>query len=224
MTKNVMRMALATSSLMLLALAQPSQAKLINVLAGGGQLSFAGDFESKRLDDGRYTRDYQGFTFAAEPAPRTTNTFVRTSFPTANFGANGQWAGPMMLNSGGGRALFEFAFDTEQAAVLFDLNWIPGFTGVSDFQLSIFDSSNRLLETATIAYGGRPGFFGFGERQSADIARLTVTGSVFGIRNLKVSDVVAGVPEPSTWAAMVLGFLSIGGVLRSKRAPRPLAA
>jgi hypothetical protein len=208
---------------MILSLAQPSQAKLINALAGGSQLSFAGEFQSKRLDDGRFTRDYQGFTFAAEPAPTTSNTFAQTSFPTANFGANGQWTGPMMLNSGGGRGLFEFTFDTKQAAVLFDLNWIPGLSGVRDFQLSIFDSNNRLLETATIAYGGQAGFFGFGERQSADIAKLTVTGSVFGIRNMKVSDVVTAVPEPSTWAAMVLGFLSIGGMLRSKRTSRQLA-
>ena len=224
MTMTMRRAVLTTSSLALLSIAQPGQAKLIHVLNGGNQLSFAGVIESKRLDDGRYTRDYDGFTFAAQPAPRTTNTFVQTSFPTANFGGNGQWTGPLMQVSGGGRGLVEFVFDTKQSAVLFDMNWVPGLSNVGDLVLSIFDTRGQLLETANIAYGGRPGFFGFGERQSADIAKLTVTGSSFGIRNMRVTDVVTPVPEPSTWAAMVLGFMSIGGAARFRKARPQLTA
>jgi hypothetical protein len=219
MTHTLKRIALTASALAFTVMAQPAQARLIDTLPGGTQLSFAGDFESKRLDDGRFTRDYDGFTFAAEPAPATTNHFVSTSRPSADFLGNGQWTGPLMVLQGGGaRGLFEFVFDMKQASVLFDMNWIPGLNGIADFDLSIFDSSNRLLETATISYAGNTGFFGFGERQSADIAKLTITGSEFGVRNMTVSDAVTAVPEPYTWATMVLGFLCVGGAMRSSRA------
>lgn len=218
------RAAMTAPLLALAMIGQAAQARLIDALPQGEPLSFAGEFQSRRLDDGRVTRDYDGFTFAAQPVTTTNNTFVLTSAPSANFFANGEWTGPLMLNSGGGRGILEFHFDVQQAAVLFEMNWVPGLSGVGDFEIAIFDANDNLLETANIAYSGATGFFGFGDRQTADIARLVVRGSSFGVRNMTVSDAVAGVPEPSTWAAMVLGFGMLGGAVRSGRARSPKLA
>lgn len=225
MIKFGKRAVLTGAAIAVMSIAQQSHAEVINSLPGGTPLSFAGLAESKRLDDGRFTRDYDDFLFAASPAPVSTNHFVRTSLATANFGSRGAWTGPMMQLSGGGaRGTFEFIFDLKQAAVLFEMNWVPGLDYLRNYEMSIFDANNQLLETATISYGKENGFFGFGKRQSADITKLTITGSEFGVRNMTVSDAVASaVPESSTWAMMLIGFFGIGGAMRLSRKQRRLA-
>lgn len=214
------RTALAAFGFASLALSAGSaHAVVIHELVDGEALSFAGAFQSKRLDDGRMTRDYDGFTFFAEPAGIGSNAFVRTSAPSYDYGANGLYQGPLITMSGYTRANFDFVFDARQSAVLFDLNWMPGLTGVQPIVLSIFDGQNRLLETTSVALNGPHGLIGFGGRQSADIARLSITGSFFGLRNMTVSDAVpaGAVPEPATWAMLLLGFFSMGTAIRRRR-------
>lgn len=221
------RAALAAFAVVSLALAGSAQAAVIHELADGNALSFAGEFQSKRLDDGRFTRDYDGFTFAAEPAPTTTNEFVRTSAPSASYGTNGTYDGPLITMGGLSRALFEFTFDLKQSAVLFDLNWFTSgsLSGVGPTVLSIYDSNNQLLETTTVSRTDAPGFVGFGGRTSADISRLTITGNGFGLRKMSVSDAVpmGAVPEPGAWALMILGFGAAGAQLRRRRTKHAVA-
>lgn len=45
--------------------------------------------------------------------------------------------------------------------------------------------------------------------------QYTLTGSVTGLEVLQ--DQIAAVPEPATWAMMLLGFLGIGGLVRARR-------
>jgi hypothetical protein len=216
---------LAAFAVVSLALAGSAQAAVIHELPTGKALSFAGVFESKRLDDGRFTRDYDGFTFAAEPAPITTNEFVSSSIDRFDYGANGVYEGPLITLSGYGRGLFEFKFDLNQSAVLFDLNWRAGLSGVGPTVLSIYDSNNQLLETTTLSHSDPTGLIGFGNRNTADIAKLTITGNAFGLRNMSVSDAVpmGAVPEPGTWALMILGFGAAGAQLRRRRGVRATA-
>jgi PEP-CTERM motif len=69
----------------------------------------------------------------------------------------------------------------------------------------------NLLDTLTLSSGGSNdvtpnSFYGFQE-SSKDIAYLTLTdGYVAAIGGLSI----ATVPEPSTWAMMLLGFAGLG--------------
>ena len=106
---------------------------------------------------------------------------------------------------------FDWADNDETDSYRVDFSG-PGFSSVG-FQ----DPPFNLIGT------GR-GFFGF----RSDTAFTTVTfsqnlagGSVdqFGIDNLAfTSRMSAAVPEPGTWATMILGFGAVGGTLRRRRA------
>jgi len=48
-----------------------------------------------------------------------------------------------------------------------------------------------------------------------NIATDTATGAAFAARN--TTDVATAVPEPATWAMMLMGFGAVGGALRSRR-------
>lgn len=206
--------ALAAAGLLALG-ADPASAAVIQQLEDSTALSFAGNFESVVATT--YTRDYDGFTFGSV-AP---NGNVWTSAPQYSYGPNGTFKGPLMALNSFGRATFSFIFDNPVAAVLAEFNWNPCCQATSPLVISAYDSRNRLLETFSITGPGstsQPGFFGFGEHATADIKRIDVAGSIFGVRNMSTSlETTGGVPEPATWALMLMGFFGLGGALRASR-------
>jgi hypothetical protein len=62
-----------------------------------------------------------------------------------------------------------------------------------------FTITNEVLGSSTFSSGGDPNVL-----FAADIAGNSNTGAVGG------SDLVTGVPEPSTWAMMIFGFAGVG--------------
>ena len=117
-----------------------------------------------------------------------------------------------------GEGAVSILFPTLQSQFAFRL---AGGNGGSAF-LSFFRSDGSLIGSTTL--GSLPlGVTNFGfarEGGIADIAGISlwnndVTG--FGIASIRF-DVATGVPEPTTWAMMLLGFLSVGLGLRRARA------
>jgi hypothetical protein len=53
---------------------------------------------------------------------------------------------------------------------------------------------------------------------------FTFDPGVDHIQQIRVGDIVGSVPEPATWAMMILGFGGVGGLLRRGREQRALAA
>ena len=61
------------------------------------------------------------------------------------------------------------------------------------------------------------GFHGF-QRASNDISRFEVEGYWVGARNLSTfTEVGSAVPEPATWAMMIIGFGGAGVAIRRRR-------
>jgi hypothetical protein len=163
------------------------------------------------------------------------------------FGANGYWGdgGPAMagLNTSVGEMTFDF--DTPMSAVMAELNWAPDFSGGQPIFISVFDADGLLLESYQLT--GRPdgdrapGFYGF-QHAGADISRLVLSNGYIGARRFYTqsayheggfggfSPPAVGehmpVPEPATWAMMIVGFGASGLMLRRARrlAPAPAAA
>ena len=93
--------------------------------------------------------------------------------------------------------------------------------------LQVFNSANTLLGTYTTASLGTNQFeamtFASG---SGDIAYIIASGlnggSSLGLDRLSYETTLnGGVPEPATWALLILGFGLIGGALRGRRREVP---
>jgi hypothetical protein len=79
--------------------------------------------------------------------------------------------------------------------------------------MAVYDASNNLIESLTLSNGTSnlvtPGtFIGFQEA-SADISKIVFSNGAVAVRDISISSISA-VPEPSTWAMMILGFAGIG--------------
>ena len=102
------------------------------------------------------------------------------------------------------------------AAPTFAVGFDTYFNGLGPLTLSVFGAGNVLLDTLTIASGLDPatgladqGYLGF-------VSTSLIYGFQFdttqgGQANTGFTNIsVAGVPEPSTWAMIVLGFAGVG--------------
>lgn len=109
-----------------------------------------------------------------------------------------------------------FSFAAPVSAVGAVLNWAPNVAPVT---ISAYDVGGSLLESFTLSAGlenlaAPNSFYGF-QRSSADIASFRLTdGYVAAIGGLSVS---GAVPEPATWAMMILGFGAVGGAMRRRQ-------
>ncbi|HEX5379048.1 MAG TPA: PEPxxWA-CTERM sorting domain-containing protein [Phenylobacterium sp.] len=199
--------AIILSGLALVA-AQPASAAVINSLPGGvAQVMPA----LEAFTAGPVT--FGDITYAS------TNSYGVIGYTGGyGFGSNGMWYGNPMagLNTGVGEMTFTFA--TPLSAILADLNWAPGNGGAAT--MSIYNAADQLLETLQLddgfANNFAPGYFGF-QRAQGDIAKLTLSNDYIGAQNFSLVTGVAGVPEPGTWALMLVGFGGAGLALRNRR-------
>jgi PEP-CTERM motif len=109
-------------------------------------------------------------------------------------GVTGASVSAVMLASG-----FTASFTSTSATFTEMTGFATDFVGLGTYQSLVVDSS--VLTTGTVNY---------------NIQNNTFTGTVDGP--------VAAVPEPSTWAMMILGFLGIGYVAYRRKSGRALAA
>ena len=116
--------------------------------------------------------------------------------------------------------VFIDSFDTHPATIsgCTDLSWCFTFIPYAVFtqtnEALISYTTNNFTVATDTAFSG--GFWQFSEntalRPDANVALFTYTGSS-----------ITAVPEPATWAMMLLGFGSIGFQMRRQRKQGPLA-
>ncbi|MGN6589943.1 MAG: PEPxxWA-CTERM sorting domain-containing protein [Sphingomicrobium sp.] len=126
----------------------------------------------------------------------------------------------------GGYASMWLNFATPTSGFLADLFWTDNEnTNANSAGMYIYDSSMQLLEYIALNSNGNgtnttSGYYGF-SRPTADISYVYFDNSHLGARDLSYVGPtidVGSVPEPATWAMMLLGFGVIGLALRrSKR-------
>jgi hypothetical protein len=161
------------------------------------------------------------------------------------FASNGAWSAgetPMAgLNTSLGEMTFDFAGPV--ASVMAELNWAPGYSDGAPIFISAFDVDGLLLETYQLTDRPdgdlTPGFYGF-QHATADISRLVMSNGYIGARRFYTQGGYSGggfggfrgeaevghapVPEPATWAMMIVGFGASGLMLRRARRPAPITA
>ena len=85
-----------------------------------------------------------------------------------------------------------------------------GLTAASFTQI---DPTTGLLGTAHPNFAGDPIVFGLVQSTGAD----TIPGTIETVAYDNLSFTVTSVPEPATWAMMMLGFGGLGAAMRSRR-------
>ena len=129
--------------------------------------------------------------------------------------ASGAFGTVQVVRSGGGTfslnsfdLLFGTTFPSGRATPTpFDYT-IKGFLGIG----TVFN------ETGALGNGTVIGPRGDIDRITFDIFLPLSSGFIF-LDNINLSPTVAGVPEPTTWAVMLMGFGLIGATLRRARRP-----
>jgi len=130
-----------------------------------------------------------------------------------------------------GYASMWLTFATPTSGVLAELFWTDNeYTAANSASFYIFDSAMNQLEFTPLNHNGgadgvhSSGYYGF-ERATADITYVYFSNSHIGARNISyiAPGDPNGVPEPGTWAMMLLGFGGIGLAMRGRR-PRQVAA
>lgn len=126
----------------------------------------------------------------------------------------------------GGYATMTLSFATPTSGFLAELFWTDNeYTNLNSASIYIYDSSMNLLEFTGLnnngnSIGMQSGYYGF-SRPTADISYVKFSNSHIGARNLSYVgpeiNAVTAVPEPATWAMMLVGFAGIGFAARRRR-------
>jgi hypothetical protein len=140
------------------------------------------------------------------------------------YGANGFWDnGLTMAGTNDVGSTMSFDFSSPVTAVGGFINYAVG-NGTP--VISVYDSNDTLIESYTLNFstggGVDKGFF-YGFSETTPIKYFELSGSFIGIANLTA--MTSPVPEPSTWAMMLLGFAGLGFMAyRRKSKPSWMAA
>jgi hypothetical protein len=141
-----------------------------------------------------------------------TSPFALFGYTDAYGTAGGTWTGSPFPLAGTnfGTVSMTFSFAVPVAAFLGQVSWDVA----SNVTMAAYDSSNNLIESLLLSNGTAnlvaPGtFIGFQE-DSADISRVVFSNGSIVVRDISISNSVSAVPEPSTWAMMIVGFLGVG--------------
>lgn len=93
---------------------------------------------------------------------------------------------------------------------------------------SLVDNAGDILQFGDLALRTGENRFGFAGTQGQSVRRLAFTiqgGGIDGVRRIRMDSQRPGpVPEPSTWAMLLVGFGAIGYSLKTRRPSRKLQA
>ncbi len=162
---------------------------------------------------------------------------------TAGFG--GVW-GPEDPSQGNGTLNYIYAFGdgltiTRQGGGLFDLatadftlSWYtaafggpfdPGVTMANDnVTLTAQTIGGPVVETLTLGQGFQTYGLGLTGVSSILITANSTGEGYWAVDNLEGANFGVGVPEPATWALMLVGFGGLGAALRLRRRERAISA
>lgn len=199
------KMMIATAGLMSASLITPASAATITSLPNGTSVDIPA---VEKLNDAGPETFGPGIVF--------TSTVGSAFGYTGGYGFinNGFWSDTLMIGLDCSTGSFTLTFNSAISGFLVDVNWSSSFAENATMQA--FDASGTMIDELVLESGSNlvsPGFHGFSQTGN-NISSIRFSNEYIGIRNISIA---AAVPEPATWAMMLLGFGMIAGVARYRR-------
>ena len=143
-------------------------------------------------------------------APASAATYNNFDGTTGTYGNDGVSPTGPFTNT------FTFVLDVARSASSF-ISSSQTRTSNIDFTSVVLTGNNGYSASYDVQSTGPFEFRTFGETiLQAGTYTLTVTGTASGVASYAGDFTVASVPEPATWALMILGFGAVGGALRRR--------
>lgn len=139
------------------------------------------------------------------------------------FSDNGFWGGsPPMIGTNDGSSTMEYSFSSLLSGVGGFINYArigSGYDGNAAV-IAIYDSNHVLLESSLLSFvtsGQNTGEFHGFTQATANIAYFSLTGAYIGLRDLTITPNISAVPEPETYAMMIVGLGLLGFAARRRK-------
>jgi hypothetical protein len=164
-----------------------------NVVAdSSGTNSALGHLNGQHLDVVRYTNLSTGFTFAA----------------------NGN-----DIKIGNTGTLTDQVFDPTNTFVVGTTTEVFSLTGTGDVHLSVNATDGTFTFDLGTIGNGQSGFTvnAINGEVINSLSLTDSTGSIFSFEHNRIETAASAVPEPGTWAMMLLGFIGLGFAFRTHR-------
>jgi hypothetical protein len=187
------------------------------------------DLDLSGYDNGSYNFTYGPvavgeFTFTRSNTTNNSGQGAVVGQGGYGLNANGAFGGDAVYIGLDGPGGFGFLVGPNAYSQIgFFFNYAPGVG--DDPTIAALDINGDVLEEynlATDAPISTPGGFNQFQfrgitRDTADIYGFRFGGSYLLASGTATGDVIGGIPEPTTWALMILGFGSAGAMLRRRR-------
>lgn len=187
------------------------------------------DLDLTGYDNGSYNFTYGPvavgeFTFTRSNTTNNSGQGAVVGQGGYGLNANGSFGGDAVYIGLDGPGGFGFLVGPNAYSQIgFFFNYAPGVG--DDPTIAALDINGNVLEEynlATDAPISTPGGFNQFQfrgitRDTADIYGFRFGGSYLLASGTATGDVIGGIPEPTTWALMILGFGSAGAMLRRRR-------
>ena len=207
---------LALAGVLLFGGVQPAAAAVIHTLPEGVAQAFPTG--NPYASSPRTFGDGVTYNVTTPAGVQTSSQFGATG--AYSFAGSGSWSGTPYAAFGLQSAIMSFSFADPVSAALAEFNWSRNAVEPTPITFRAYNSAGKLLESLSFAAndpGHVTGFYGF-QRTLADISRFEVEGYWIGARNLStLTSAVSAVPEPATWAMMIIGFGGAGVAIRRRR-------
>ena len=195
--------------------ATPAAAYSITKLPNGTALTMADHGAGVGVG---YIGDHnEAFVFSENLNKTYFGRSTQIDFPRSN-----SWSGVPAAGLDASRGSITIFFDTPISAFLADLNWQVFGSERQPILFEAIDSAGRVIESHQLTNGVNSNYWDpdspFGiKRDANEISGIRMSNGYIAFRNAYFERITSGVPEPTSWALMIIGFGAAGTMVRVQR-------
>lgn len=159
----------------------------------------------------------QAFVFSETLSNTYFGRTTQIDFPRSN-----SWSGVPAAGLDAATGALTIVFDTPISAFLADLNWQVFGSNRKPITFEAIGSNGLVIESHSLTNGVNSNFWDpdspFGiKRDANEIFAIRMSNGYVAFRDASFERLSSAVPEPATWALMIVGFGAAGAMVRSQR-------